>query len=135
MIAELSNHSPTILLASETMVGKNSEQTFSFEIISCLLAALSESGAVVGSKHYSLMAQIDGTRTQSGYEHMFRAVKARAREIKEQIDKGELGTQKDASTPKGPKTKTSKTATPASGVTKSNKRGEFAVMALPIDFY
>ncbi|EME89470.1 uncharacterized protein MYCFIDRAFT_86380 [Pseudocercospora fijiensis CIRAD86] len=66
----------------------NSPQ-FTFQIVSCLLAALSESGTTLGAKHYKIMAQIDGTKTASGYEHMFRAVKARAKEINEEIGRGE----------------------------------------------
>lgn len=77
-----------ITIQAPNMADKQANQTFSFEIVSCLLAALSESGATVGAKHYAMMAKIDGTKSQSGYEHMFRAVKARAKEINQQNANG-----------------------------------------------
>ena len=96
------------------MADKHANQTFSFEIVSCLLAAFSENGATVGAKHYAMMAKIDGTKSQSGYEHMFRAVKARAKEINQQISSDGL----DAGTPV--KKTMSTASTPAS---KGRKRG------------
>lgn len=96
------------------MAGK-SDQTFSFDIVACLLAAMADSGTVVGAKQYALMAKIDGSKTASGYEHMFRAAKNRAKEINQQITKGEV----DVGTPSG-KAKGGSKSTPASG----RKRGQ-----------
>ena len=100
----------------------NDTKTFSFDFVACLLAALSESGATVGAKHYQIMNKFDSSRTVSGYEHLFRPVKARAKEITEMINKGELGVA--PSTP-GKKAKaTSKTGTPGTAEKKSTgKRG------------
>ena len=79
-----------------------STKQFSFDIVVCLLAALTESSVTVGMSHYKIMAKIDDSRTVSGYEHLFRPVKNRARVISEMIQKGELGNLSAAS---GKKTK------------------------------
>jgi hypothetical protein len=60
---------------------KKTEQTFTFEVVSCLLAAMLEHGVILGNRHFSMMAQLDSSKTASGYEHTFRAAKARAKEI------------------------------------------------------
>lgn len=92
------------------MAKDKTEQTFSFEVVSCLIAA---SGMTVGAKHYELMAKMDASRSACGYEHLFRAVKKRAAEINN-------GTE---TTPKSDKKAKpgSKASTPAS--TASRKRG------------
>lgn len=107
------------------MTGK-SDQTFSFEVVACLLAAIAESGTTVGNKHYALMAKIDGTKTQSGYEHMFRAAKNKAKDINDKLAKGELDistspTKSGTPSGKGKGKGGSKAATPASG---GRKRGK-----------
>lgn len=70
----------------------------------------------MGATHFAMMEKIDGTTTKSGYEHRFRAVKARAKQINEQIEKGEIDV---GATPVKANTKTkagggSKSGTPAS---------------------
>ncbi|KAK4507224.1 hypothetical protein PRZ48_000959 [Zasmidium cellare] len=109
------------------MTGK-SDQTFSFEVVACLLAAIAESGTTVGNKHYALMAKIDGTKTQSGYEHMFRAAKNKAKDINDKLAKGELDvstspTKSGTPSGKGKGNGGSKAATLASG---GRKRGRKA---------
>ena len=52
-----------------------------------------ETGTVLGEKHYAMMSAIDGKRTKSGFEHQFRKVKARAKELQEQAKRdGGVGT-------------------------------------------
>lgn len=93
------------------------ESTFSFEVVSCLVAALNESGTTLSMKHYKLMAQVDKARSAGGYDHLFRAVKTRAREIRGLLASGEL----DAAAPTPKKAgNTKKGATPAAG----RKRGK-----------
>lgn len=94
------------------------DQTFSFEIVSCLLASLLSSGTIIGNTHFALMEKIDGSTTKSGYEHRFRAVKARAKEINDQVAKGGVAV---AATPSKPKGGSAKTATPSG----SKKRSKF----------
>jgi hypothetical protein len=77
------------LQATLTMPRKKdvSDAVFSFEVIAALIAA---SGVNVSTPHYKLMAKVDPSRTASGYEHLFRAAKARAKEIAEMEANGEI---------------------------------------------
>lgn len=76
----------------------SNEQTFSFDTVAVLLSA---SGIVVGSQHYKIMTALDNTKTASGYEHMFRKVKARAKEITEMREKGDFGVESPTPAKKG----------------------------------
>ena len=102
-----------------------SGEQFSFDVVACLLAALAESQVTIGAQHYKVMAKIDDSRTPSAYEHLFRPVKARAKEISEMIKKGELGDLK-ASPVK--KTKENGVAT---GEKKGTKRGRLPLPWFP----
>ena len=66
----------------------NSTKTFSFDEVAALLAA---SNVTIGASCYKVMAKVYQSRTESGYEHLFRDVKIRAKEIRKMIDNGELG--------------------------------------------
>ena len=63
-------------------------KTFSAEVLALILAA---SGTTIGGKDYHIMAKLDETKTASGWEHTFRPIKARAKELKAKIDAGEFG--------------------------------------------
>lgn len=96
-------------MAGSKQSGDN--QTFSAETVACLLAVMEKAGVSVGLKHYELMAKLDGNRTKSSFEHQFRKVKARGKELQ-----GELS---DVATPtKAGKAKNT-TTTPSTG----KKRG------------
>ena len=82
---------------------KADNQTFTFDEVACMIAAMNTAGVVLGAKHYGLMAKLDGTRTTSSFEHKSRAVKARGKELATELNDG-------AATPKTPKT-AKKTAT------------------------
>lgn len=60
------------------------DKTFSEDTVALILAV---SGASLGMKEYEMMAKLGGGRTAGGYQHHFRSVKARARELAEQIKK------------------------------------------------
>jgi hypothetical protein len=62
-----------------------------------MIAAMNTAGVVLGAKHYALMAKLDGSRTTSSFEHKFRAVKARGKELATELNDG-------TATPKTPKT-------------------------------
>ena len=64
-------------------------QSFDFETIAVVLYAMLETGTGLGEKHYAMMSAIDGKRTKSAFEHQFRKVKARAKELQDQAKKGE----------------------------------------------
>ena len=84
---------------------KAEAQTFSFQEVACMIAAMNVGGVTLGSKHYGLMAKLDGERTTSSFEHKFRAVKARGKELATELND-------DGAVPKTPKsTKTAATST------------------------
>jgi hypothetical protein len=74
-------------------------QTFSFETMACVLAVMDAKGATLGTKAYELMATLDGNRSASAFQHQFRAVKHRGKELASDLT-GETATP----TPKTPKT-------------------------------
>lgn len=75
---------------------KAEAQTFSFETMACVLAVMDGKGATLGTKAYELMATLDGNRSASAFQHQFRAVKHRGKELA-----AELGN--DNANPKTPK--------------------------------
>lgn len=77
-------------------------QTFTFQEVACMIAAMNAGGVTLGNKHYSLMAKLDGERSSSGFEHKFRAVKARGKELATELND-------ESATPKAPKTPKSTT--------------------------
>lgn len=92
----------------------SSAKTFSAEVVASIIAA---SGVVIGNKQYAIMAQLDPSKTASGWDHAFRSVKQRAKEITTMMENGELA---DRSTPakKAPAGEGQKT--PAKRANKSN---------------
>lgn len=67
---------------------KAENQTFTFDEVACMIAAMNTAGVVLGAKHYALMAKLDGDRTTSSFEHKFRAVKARGKELAAELSDG-----------------------------------------------
>ncbi|RMY72030.1 hypothetical protein D0863_04768 [Hortaea werneckii] len=57
------------------------DKSFSFETVATIVAALQSQGKTLGNREYEMMAELDGTRSASSFEHSFRAVKKRAQEI------------------------------------------------------
>lgn len=70
------------------MVGGD-EQTFNFETMAVVLYCVLESGVTLGDKHYQMMSAVDGDRSASAFQHQFRKVKARAKELQKQAASGE----------------------------------------------
>ncbi|KAK5127041.1 hypothetical protein LTR85_008400 [Meristemomyces frigidus] len=100
---------------------KSAAQTFTIGTVACLIAAMAESGVVVGQKHYTIMHQIDNSRTVSGYEHFFREAKKEAKRTNDKIASGEI--KVDGGSPNKKANAGGKTATLASGEKKAPKRG------------
>lgn len=67
------------------------EQSFTFETMAVVLYCVLESGVTLGDKHYQLMSALDGSRSANAFNHQFRKVKARAKELKQQADNGTKG--------------------------------------------
>ncbi|KAF2724925.1 hypothetical protein K431DRAFT_281398 [Polychaeton citri CBS 116435] len=73
------------ILSGETSAEAN-KQTFSFECVAVIIAALTQKGGRANSKVFEVMNKVEGLKTLSGYEHQFRAVKQRAQEIAAKYD-------------------------------------------------
>jgi hypothetical protein len=86
---------------------KAEAQTFTFQEVACMIAAMNAGGVSLGGKHYSLMAKLDGERTASGFEHKFRAVKTRGKELAAELN-DETSTPKAVKATKKPTTSTGK---------------------------
>ncbi|GAB7342521.1 hypothetical protein MBLNU457_g0708t1 [Dothideomycetes sp. NU457] len=96
------------------------EKSFSLEIVAVLCAAIQANGGTIGNKHYELMSAIDGKRTASAFQHQFRDVLKRAREIKDM-----LGTTTIKPVTPAPKRSRNATQTPKST---TKKRGAAKTM-------
>ncbi|KAK3670545.1 hypothetical protein LTR78_009513 [Recurvomyces mirabilis] len=53
-----------------------------------VLYAMLESGVSLSGKHYEMMSAVDGSRGKDAFNHQFRKVKARAKELQDQAKKG-----------------------------------------------
>ena len=56
---------------------------FDFETVAVVVCCMLENGITLGMKQYQLMATLSGNRTASSFDHQFRKVKARARELQQ----------------------------------------------------
>jgi hypothetical protein len=57
------------------------------DCVSVLLMALGTTS--ISKAQYEMMSALDGTRTASSFEHQFRTITARAKELKARADQGE----------------------------------------------
>jgi hypothetical protein len=57
------------------------------DCVSVLLMALGSTG--ITRAQLDMMSALDGTRTASSFEHQFRSISAKAKELKKRIDDGE----------------------------------------------
>ena len=101
----------------------NDEPSFSLSTVAVLVALLDEKGVKLGQTSYERMSALDGTRTASSFDHQFRKVKAKAKDIVAQDKTGEAVTP----TPKA--RGGSKASTPATGEKKAVKRGTCILQA------
>jgi hypothetical protein len=89
---------------------------FTAETVACMIAVMELKGATLGIKAYEMMAKLDGTRSASGFEHQFRAVKARGKVLAADLSK-----ESATPTPKTPRTpKTVKKPSTASAEKRSS---------------
>jgi hypothetical protein len=86
---------------------KAEAQTFTFQEVACMIAAMNAGGVSLGNRHYSLMAKLDGERTACGFEHKFRAVKSRGKELATELN-DETATLKATKSARKPTTSTGK---------------------------
>lgn len=91
---------------------------FDFETMAVVVCCLLENGVTLGMKQYQLMATLSGNRTASSFDHQFRKVKSRARELQQEFKASQAASTDDA--PTTPQTNGNSTPGKSGG-----KRGEF----------
>jgi hypothetical protein len=57
------------------------------DCVSVLLMALGST--TISKSQYDMMSALDGTRTASSFEHQFRSITAKAKDLKARVDNGE----------------------------------------------
>jgi tryptophanase len=61
---------------------------YSADVVAAVLTASGTTS--LSMKQYELMSAMDGTRTASSFQHAFRAVLAKAKDLKTRVDNGEV---------------------------------------------
>ncbi|KAL6703732.1 hypothetical protein ACN47E_009113 [Coniothyrium glycines] len=64
-----------------------SQKMISTDVVAVLLMAMDKT--TVSKTQFEMMSALDGTRTASGFEHMFRPITAKAKELKKRKEQGE----------------------------------------------
>jgi hypothetical protein len=62
-------------------------KTYSADVVAALLVATGTTS--LSMKNYELMSALDGVKTASAFQHDFRAIISKAKELKTRIDNGE----------------------------------------------
>lgn len=73
------------------------QKMISADCVSVLLMALGCTS--ISKDQLNMMSALDGTRTASSFEHQFRSISAKAKDLKRRVDEGEKFTP----VPPGPK--------------------------------
>ncbi|XPS70588.1 hypothetical protein M3J09_002797 [Ascochyta lentis] len=63
-------------------------KTYSADVVAAVLMATGTTS--LSMKHYEVMSSLDGVKTASAFQHDFRDVLAKAKELKARIDEGEV---------------------------------------------
>lgn len=105
------------------MSGKEtkSQADFTFETVAILCSCLNN--CTVTKAQYEMMSALDGTRTANAFQHQFRAVLKRARELKAKTDSGDTTMKPVEAEHKKGKAKKDGTVTSGKG-TKNGKGDE-----------
>ena len=75
-------------MAKATESGTGAQKMVPADCISVLLMATGNT--TITKAQYEMMSALDGTRTASSFEHQFRTITARAKELKRRADDGEV---------------------------------------------
>ncbi|WPG97405.1 Hypothetical protein R9X50_00018000 [Acrodontium crateriforme] len=103
--------------------------TISIDTAAVLVALLNKNKVKLGMKEYKVMSELDGNKGPGGFDHLFRPIKARAKDIMEKLDDGASATPvvKSCVTDKSPgsakrgKVDSTKTKGPAKGKAKKQE--------------
>lgn len=63
-------------------------KTYSADVVAAVLFATGTTS--LSMKHYEMMSAVDGVKTASGFQHDFRAILAKAKDLKDRVDNGEV---------------------------------------------
>ncbi|KAH7086998.1 hypothetical protein FB567DRAFT_56763 [Paraphoma chrysanthemicola] len=94
---------------------------YSADVVAAVLTASGTTS--LSMKQYELMSAMDGTRTASSFQHAFRAVLARAKELKTRIDNGEVFEPVQPISKRGGTSATNSPATPKKRKNTSDEDG------------
>lgn len=75
---------PKATANGDAKVGK----TYSADVVAAVLMATGTTS--LSMKHYELMSSLDGVKTASAFQHDFRTVLAKSKELKARVDSGEV---------------------------------------------
>ncbi|GAB7364974.1 hypothetical protein MBLNU230_g5757t1 [Neophaeotheca triangularis] len=66
--------------------GSGESQIFSFEAVAALVATIMHATGTFGKAEFHLMSKLDGARGVSGFDHLFRKVKVRAKQMLKKME-------------------------------------------------
>jgi hypothetical protein len=66
---------------------ENAQKVVPADCVSVLLMAIGST--TISKAQYEMMSALDGTRTASSFEHQFRTITAKAKELKARAEQGE----------------------------------------------
>ncbi|KAH8732872.1 hypothetical protein GQ44DRAFT_765947 [Phaeosphaeriaceae sp. PMI808] len=72
----------------KTAAENEASKMFSADVVAAVLMATGTTS--LSMKQYEMMSALDGTRTASSFQHVFRAVIAKSKELKARVDEGEV---------------------------------------------
>lgn len=72
---------------------------YSVDVVAAVLTATGTTS--LSMKHYEISSSLDGTKTASAFQHDFRSVLAKAKELKARIDNGDVFESVAPSTKRG----------------------------------
>ncbi|KAI4648003.1 hypothetical protein J4E93_004414 [Alternaria ventricosa] len=107
---------------------ENGQKVVPADCVSVLLMALGST--TISKAQYDMMSALDGTRTASSFEHQFRTITAKAKELKARAEQGETfqpvapakkGGQTTSGTPKAPARKRKDMSSGSEDATPSKK--------------
>jgi len=75
------------------------DKTYSADVVAAVLVATGTTS--LSMKHYELMSSLDGVKTASAFQHDFRPILAKAKELKALVGNGEAFKPVASSTKRG----------------------------------
>ena len=106
---------------------KGNEKPFTFDTVAVLCSVILTNGGKIGIGAYDQMSALDGKRTANSFQHEFRAVLKRARELSESSK--DTKPKPVIATPKTPKSSPGKNKTGSGSGKKRSKKTSLLLKA------